>query len=318
LPVPTTSDSQAAGSAPAVNRPAQTDQGREPERVYVTKAPPAVIVERIPRVKPAARAIWVAGHWEWDPARAEFAWEPGTWQVAPRGTKWVSGQWQRDDRGWYWSPGYWLRRGEPLAPEQVVVPTVLARRPAWQVEGPPARTPVEFIGDAPGQDFFHIPGHYRPSGQTVAWVPGTWAREQPGWEWVTARWIRRPGGWNYRPGFWSRDPAVATTARRSTSAPETDRPAHGNLPPAIDDPARSINPDMPPPPPPGQDDANAIAAAEAADPNGTGVPVGVDPVTGMPYYMIRPPGAYPYARGGVVVPGAVPPFVRNLLDRVLP
>jgi hypothetical protein len=40
-------------------------------------------------------------------------------------------------------------------------------------------------------------------------------------------------------------------------------------------------------------------------------------VTGVPYYVIRPPG-YPYGPNGVVVPGAVPPFVRRLLDNVLP
>ena len=46
------------------------------------------------------------------------------------------------------------------------------------------------------------------------------------------------------------------------------------------------------------------------------VPVGAV-ATGMPYYVIRPPG-YPYGPNGVVVPGAVPPFVRRMLDRVLP
>jgi hypothetical protein len=40
-------------------------------------------------------------------------------------------------------------------------------------------------------------------------------------------------------------------------------------------------------------------------------------VTGPRFYVIRPPG-YPYGPDGVVVPGAVPPFVRRMLDRVLP
>jgi hypothetical protein len=44
----------------------------------------------------------------------------------------------------------------------------------------------------------------------------------------------------------------------------------------------------------------------------------VGPVSGLPYYVIRPPGTYPYGPGGVVVPGVVPPFVRRMLDRVLP
>ena len=51
--------------------------------------------------------------------------------------------------------------------------------------------------------------------------------------------------------------------------------------------------------------------------NGAPVPVGAV-VGGMPYYVIRPPGEYPYGPDGVVVPGTVPPFVRRILDQVLP
>ena len=36
------------------------------------------------------------------------------------------------------------------------------------------------------------------------------------------------------------------------------------------------------------------------------------------YYVIRRPGSYPYGPGGVIVPAAVPPFVRDILNRVLP
>ena len=49
---------------------------------------------------------------------------------------------------------------------------------------------------------------------------------------------------------------------------------------------------------------------------GDPVPIGAV-AAGMPYYVLRPPG-YPYGPNGVVVPGAVPPFVRRMLDRVLP
>ena len=44
----------------------------------------------------------------------------------------------------------------------------------------------------------------------------------------------------------------------------------------------------------------------------------VVPETGMPYFVIRPPGSFPYGPAGVVVPGVVPRFVRRILDDVLP
>ena len=69
-----------------------------------------------------------------------------------------------------------------------------------------------------------------------------------------------------------------------------------------------------PPPPPGtENERDPIAEAEAA-----GRVRVVVPGIGMPYYVIRPPGSYPYGPGGVIVPGAVPPFVRRILDQVLP
>jgi hypothetical protein len=89
---------------------------------------------------------------------------------------------------------------------------------------------------------------------------------------------------------------------------------------------RELDSDRPPPPlyplTPSDPIAGAEAAGRRAGPNTsvvTEVPaVVVGPITGMPYYVIRPPGAYPYGPNGVVVPGAVPPFVRRMLDRILP
>jgi hypothetical protein len=312
---------------PAAVEPDQTAPPRsrsEVERVYVTKSPPAPIVERPSGRRPSARAIWVGGNWEWDPTRLDFVWVPGSWQVVAKGTNWVGGRWQRDDRGWFWTQGFWGRRRDNAVAVEVAVPTVLSRRPTWRIEGPPAQHPADVVVVAPGPDYFHIPGHYRPNGQVVLWKPGAWAREQPGWEWVTARWIRRPDGWDYRPGFWTRDPGTtASVANRSQprSVYSTTRSIDSNVAPATADPDRAnapANTDAPPPPPLGEDDSDPVTAMDRDVPIIPEVPVAVEPNTGMPYYMIRPPGAYPYGRNGVVVPGAVPPFVRNLLDRVLP
>jgi hypothetical protein len=86
-----------------------------------------------------------------------------------------------------------------------------------------------------------------------------------------------------------------------------------------------LDTDRPPPPyplTPSDPIAEAEASRRPAGPSRTVVtevpPVVIGPVTGMPYYVIRPPGAFPYGPSGVVVPGAVPPFVRRMLDRVLP
>jgi hypothetical protein len=70
--------------------------------------------------------------------------------------------------------------------------------------------------------------------------------------------------------------------------------------------------------------ANANVTVTTRDPiTGTEVDVRTpadadEAFVGPPYYVIRPPGAYPYGPSGVVVPGTVPPFVRRMLDRVLP
>ena len=100
----------------------------------------------------------------------------------------------------------------------------------------------------------------------------------------------------------------AVAQRHASSRPGGDpnvaEPAPANGDRAIDEP---------PPPPGAEDERDPIAEAEMAD----RVRV-IVPGIGMPYYVIRPPGSYPYGPGGVVVPGAVPPFVRRILDRVLP
>jgi hypothetical protein len=87
-------------------------------------------------------------------------------------------------------------------------------------------------------------------------------------------------------------------------------PFAGESQPANPDPDN----DRPLPPPGTEDKRDPIAEAEAGEPS----PLVVVPRFGMPYYVIRPPGLYPYGPGGVVVPGAVPPFVRRILDQVLP
>ncbi len=283
------------------------------DRAHAPKEPPAPIVERPSGARPQRRAEWVPGYWDWDPARAEFVWMGGVWQVPPSGTVWVGSRWMRDGDGWYRRPGFWSRRRGPVA-----VPTTNSNvaPPAWRTTGPPGDHPADKVADAPGADYFFIPGHYAPDGDQLRWKPGMWAQIQIGWDWIPARWVRRPSGWEFRAGRWAREPDAVDVSVTVGGRP----PARAVTPGSVRDGAEPerANPDsavdQPPPLPPGaEDESDPIAQAEAF-----GRVRVLVPGPGMPFYVIRPPGSYPYGPGGVIVPGAVPPFVRRILDRVLP
>ena len=189
------------------------------------------------------------------------------------------------------SPARWGRRANR--------PAVAANRPAWRTTGPPAEQPDDTPPPAPGPDFFYVPGHYAPAtaGDRLAWVPGFWAAVQLGWDWIPARWVRRPDGWDFREGHWMRDPDAAVVVERVPARLLRRGRRNANVTVITRDPITGAEVDV--------------------QANGAPVPVGAV-VGGMPYYVIRPPGEYPYGPGGVVVPGTVPPFVRRILDQVLP
>ena len=226
--------------------------------------------------------------------------------IPPPGSIWVAGRWIHDAAGWYWVPGSWRRRPERAA--------VTATRPALRTSGPPADHPDDTPARAPGPDFFFVPGHYTLSRDRVVWRPGFWARVQPSWDWIPCAWIRRPDGWEFRDGYWVPDPdtaVITTNTRRRVVA----RPGPSGLPAAIIDSERGpgdtdVGTDSLPPPPGAVTGQDFIAESEASGRLiGPGeVPVVVGPVTGMPYYVIRPPGTYPYGPQGVVVPGASSPI----------
>jgi len=290
------------------------------DRVYSRQQPPAPIAERPAGVRPGRRAQWVPGYWDWDTEQNQFVWVGGTWQVAPPGSIWVAGRWRRDDGGWYRVPGFWSRRREL---QGALNNDAAASQPSWRATGPPADHPADTPAAAPGPDFFFIPGHYTPDGDRLAWKPGFWARLQPGWDWVPARWVRRPAGWEFRAGHWIRDDDAADSSvninRRTTARPVPP----GSAPEIVEPELEPLTPDRGtdrPPPPPGVDsERDPIALAEEADRARGDLPrVVIVPRGRVPLYVIRPPGSYPYGPAGVVVPGAVPPFVRRLLDQVLP
>jgi hypothetical protein len=304
----------------ALDPPSEQGKRSDPP-LHVLTEPPPLVAERPSSRRPSLKARWVPGYWEWDSKRAEFVWIGGLWHVPPSGTVWVPPRWERDREGWHRVQGYWAARRDRRA---VRAGAALGDRPAWQITGPPADHPVDAPGPAPGPDFFYVAGHHMPDGDPVSWKSGFWARMQPGWDWVPARWVRRAEGWEFRPGYWTRDRgalAGGDMPRRRTAA----RPVPDGAPPAADvlepPPASAIGEDDPQPPPSLEDDRDELMRGDEILP-GRGMlreePAFLGPFTGMPYYMIRPPGSFPYGPGGVVVPGAVPPFVRRILDRVLP
>ncbi|MGE3821172.1 MAG: hypothetical protein AB7I30_17300, partial [Isosphaeraceae bacterium] len=176
-----------------------------------------------------------------------------------------------------------------------------------------------------GPNTFYVPGHYEPTrdGADVTWVPGFWSNAQPGWDWVPARWDRLANGWDYRAGYWSKDrpegavPLGEDESRRHTVArPRVQEGgSQDTLPPAIVD-------------------ADPDRSATRGEPRAEGLPadrVYVTPGVVTPFapgYPVRPGmGPYPYGPygyydGRLVPRGAVlpfvPPFVRGLLDRVMP
>ena len=310
-------DEKADGSgAPAVTHDAlQTSRApRAGDRSRAPKQPPAPIAERPSGRRPQPRAIWVPGYWDWDAGQTAFVWMGGVWQVPAPGTVWVNSRWMRDDDGWYRRPGFWSRRRDAVVETTAEVDD---RQPAWRTTGPPSDHPPDQVADAPGPDYFLIPGHYAPTnGDQLKWKPSFWAQVQTGWDWIPARWVRRPAGWEFRAGHWIREPGevdVKVTAGGRTAA----RVVTPGSVPDVGEPGVVTSPEgaieQPPAPPGTEDERDPIAAAEAA-----GRVRVLVPGPGMPYYVIRPPGLYPYGPGGVVVPGTVPPFVRRILDQVLP
>jgi WXXGXW repeat (2 copies) len=316
---PITSEDRAASAragardanAPTMRHDAlQTAQPPRPaDRAHAPEQPPAPIAERPAGARPQRRAEWVPGYWDWDPERAEFVWMGGVWQVPPPSTIWVSSRWMRDGDGWYRRPGFWSRRRGAIA---VAPADSDGSPPAWQTTGPPVGHPADKVTAAPGPDYFFIPGHYAPNGQQLVWKPGFWTRAHAGWDWIPAHWVRRPSGWEFRSGHWVREPdgidVDVTIGGRPTARVVTPGRVHVG-----GEPNEGAAIDQAPPPPGTEADGDPIAGAEAA-----GRFRVIVPGPGMPYYVIRPPGTYPYGPGGVIVPGAVPPFVRRILDQVLP
>lgn len=78
----------------------------EAARVYVSIAPPPLVVETIPPV-PTPGYVWVPGFHRWD--GHAYIWVKGHYAMPPRPhVAWVAGHWvHHRSHGWYWVEGHW-------------------------------------------------------------------------------------------------------------------------------------------------------------------------------------------------------------------
>jgi hypothetical protein len=74
-------------------------------QVYVRIAPPAPIVETIPRA-PGAGYVWQGGYYRWDGSR--YVWTHGHYVRATGNYHhWCAGRWVAGPRGYHWTEGRW-------------------------------------------------------------------------------------------------------------------------------------------------------------------------------------------------------------------
>ena len=83
-------------------------------------------------------------------------------------------------------PGFW-------AEAQAQQVQYLPEPPATLEQGP--------TSDAPGDDYYWVPGCYEWRTRYV-WRPGYWAAVNPNWIWVPAHYSWTPYGYVFVPGFW--------------------------------------------------------------------------------------------------------------------
>ncbi len=75
--------------------------------IIAPTAPPSAQVET-PPPPPAPTAVWVPGHWLWNPERQTFIWGHGKFLEPPHAhAAWVPGTWLQTPTGWAWHEGHW-------------------------------------------------------------------------------------------------------------------------------------------------------------------------------------------------------------------
>ncbi|MFO0885462.1 MAG: hypothetical protein U0894_14955 [Pirellulales bacterium] len=154
----------------------------------IDKAPPMLIDEIAPNVKPAgANVTWIPGYWGWDVASNDFLWVSGTWRNAPPNHRWTPGYWNKVDGGYQWMSGFWLPATQAQVNYYAAPPKSLERGPT---------------SPSPSNNHFWIPGCYVPNNGQYAWQPGYWGQYQSNYVWTPGQNVQTAGGYIYIPGYW--------------------------------------------------------------------------------------------------------------------
>jgi hypothetical protein len=75
--------------------------------VIAPNAPPAPEAET-PPPPPGPTAVWMSGHWTWNPDRQVYAWTHGHYAEPPRPkAAWIPGRFIERAGGWVWENGHW-------------------------------------------------------------------------------------------------------------------------------------------------------------------------------------------------------------------
>lgn len=156
--------------------------------VVVTKAPPGVIEEMPPDVRPEGDNVtWIPGYWAWDDERNDFLWVSGTWRALPPGRAWIAGYWGQVQQGYQWTSGYWA---DETAPETTYLPA------------PPPTVEVGPNIEAPSMDYGWTPGCWLWYQGRYAWSPGYWAQGRADWDWIPSHYVWTHRGYIFVGGYW--------------------------------------------------------------------------------------------------------------------
>ncbi|QDT52923.1 hypothetical protein Pan44_09360 [Caulifigura coniformis] len=154
----------------------------------VAKAPPELIEELPPEQQPEGDNVtWISGYWSWDEELEDYIWISGLWRDVPPGRQWVPGYWAQTPDGYQWVAGMWVDNGSSTL---VYLPT-----PPASVERGPSI-------EAPGPDYFYVPGCYEYRDARYLWRTGYWAPRQRDWIWVPAHYVHTPYGCCFVAGHW--------------------------------------------------------------------------------------------------------------------
>ena len=154
----------------------------------VGKEPPEPINEEPPEFRPEGENIqWIPGYWGWDVQSEDFIWVTGVWRALPPDQQWIAGYWTKTDDGWQWISGFWTTT---TSEELVYLP-----QPPETIEAGPST-------QAPGDDYFWIPGNWQYNQNQYNWQAGYWSQGYDDWVWIPNRYVWTPSGCIYRDGYW--------------------------------------------------------------------------------------------------------------------